>query len=127
MKDSILKTKSYEFALSSINVYKGLIAKNEFVLSKQLIRSSTSIGANIREANYAQSTKDFVHKLSVTLKVCDETQYWLELLYDAKYLNEFDFKTQHQKSSEIKRMLISSIITSKNKLSQKSTNEPHNS
>lgn len=127
MKDSILKTKSYEFALSSINVYKGLIAKNEFVLSKQLIRSSTSIGANIREANYAQSDKDFLHKLSISLKECDETQYWIELLYDSNYLNEFDYKSLHQKSSEIKRMLTSSILTTKNKLVQKSTNNLHSS
>ena len=116
MRESILRTKSYQFALNSVTICKDLIEKKEYILSKQLIRSSTSIGANIREANYAQSTKDFIHKLSISLKECDETQYWLELLYDSNYLNEVAFKSLHQQSSEIKRMLSSSILTSKKKL-----------
>lgn len=116
MQESILRTKSYQFALNSVRICKDLIEKREYILSKQLIRSSTSIGANIREANYAQSTKDFVHKLSISLKECDETLYWLELLYDSNYLDEVSFKSLHQQSSEIKRMLSSSILTSKKKL-----------
>jgi len=116
MRESILRTKSYEFALNSVRICKDLIEKKEFILSKQLIRSSTSIGANIREANYAQSTKDFIHKLSISLKECDETQYWLELLYDSNYLDEVGFISLNQQSSEIKRMLSSSILTSKKNL-----------
>lgn len=116
MRESILRTKSYEFALNSVRICKDLIEKREYILSKQLIRSSTSNGANIREANYAQSTKDFIHKLSISLKECDETQYWLELLYDSNYLDEVGFKSLHQQSSEIKRMLSSSILTSKKNL-----------
>lgn len=116
MRESILRTKSYQFALNSVRICKDLIEKREYILSKQLIRSSTSIGANIREANYAQSTKDFIHKLSISLKECDETQYWLELLYDSNYLDEVGFKSLHQQSSEIKRMLSSSILTSKKNL-----------
>jgi four helix bundle protein len=116
MRESILRTKSYQFALNSVWICKDLIEKREYILSKQLIRSSTSIGANIREANYAQSTKDFIHKLSISLKECDETQYWLELLYDSNYLDEVGFKSLHQQSSEIKRMLSSSILTSKKNL-----------
>lgn len=116
MQESILRTKSYQFALNSVRICKDLIDKKEYILSKQLIRSSTSIGANIREANYAQSTKDFIHKLSISLKECDETQYWLELLYDSNYLNKDGFDLLHQQSSEIKRMLSSSILTSKKKL-----------
>ena len=116
MRESILRTKSYQFALNSVRICKDLIEKKEYILSKQLIRSSTSIGANIREANYAQSTKDFIHKLSISLKECDETQYWLELLFDSNYLDEIGFTSLHQQSSEIKRMLSSSILTSKKKL-----------
>jgi four helix bundle protein len=116
MRESILRTKSYQFALNSVRICKDLIEKKEFILSKQLIRSSTSIGANIREANYAQSTKDFIHKLSISLKECDETQYWLELLYDSNYLDEVGFISLNQQSSEIKRMLSSSILTSKKNL-----------
>ncbi len=116
MRESILRTKSYQFALNSVRIYKDLIEKREYILSKQLIRSSTSIGAKIREANYAQSTKDFIHKLSISLKECDETQYWLELLFDLNYLDEIGFKSLHQQSLEIKRMLSSSILTSKKNL-----------
>ena len=74
---SFLKEKSYSYALNSIGVYKDLITKNEYVLSKQFMRSSTSIGANIREAINAQSKKDFIHKLSISQKECDESLYWL--------------------------------------------------
>ena len=116
MKDSILKTKSYKMALDSVNICKSLIKNQEYILSKQFVRSSTSVGANIREAQYAQSTKDFIHKLSISLKECDETLYWLDLLKDSNYLTKYDFETLSEQAIELKRMLISSIITSKNKL-----------
>ena len=117
MKESILRTKSYEFALNLVSTYKNLVAEKEYVLSKQLLRSGTSIGANIREANNAQSKADFIHKLSISLKESEETEYWLELLKDSNYIDFESFqKLQHQ-NRDITRMLISSIKTLKNKKS----------
>lgn len=119
MKDSILKTKSYKLALDSVNICKSLFKNHEYILSKQFVRSSTSVGANIREAQYAQSTKDFIHKLSISLKECDETLFWLDLLRDSNYLSNNDYNNLNEQASELKRMLTSSIITSKNKLNTK--------
>ncbi len=113
MKENFLKTKSYSFALDSISLYKQLIEKKEFILSKQLVRSATSVGANIREANNAQSPADFIHKLSISLKECGESQYWLELLLDSNYLNKNEFDNLYSKSNEIHKMLSSSILTTK--------------
>ena len=114
MKESILKTKSYEFALNVVSTYKSLIAEKEFILSKQFLRSGTSIGANIREANNAQSKADFIHKLSISLKESDETDYWLELLKDSNYISLIDFKKLSNQNTDLNRMLISSIKTLKN-------------
>jgi four helix bundle protein len=113
MKESILKRKSYRLALNAINVCKRLMEQKEYILSKQILRSSTSIGANIREANYSQSPKDFIHKLTISLKECDETQYWFELLSDSNYIEKSTFNNLYNESNEIKKMLISSILTSK--------------
>ena len=113
MKGSILKTKSYNFALNVISTYKNLISEKEFILSKQLLRSGTSIGANIREANNAQSKADFIHKLSISLKESDETEYWLELLKDSSYIGFDNFINLQNQNQEINRMLISSIKTLK--------------
>ena len=89
MKESVLKEKSYQFALRVIKLYKYIVAeKKEYVLSKQILRSGTSIGANIEEANQAQSKADFVHKLSISQKEAFETDYWLRLLRDSEYLTE---------------------------------------
>ncbi len=86
---SILKDKSFAFAIEIVKAYKLIVEeKREFVLSKQLIRSGTSVGANIREAKNAESTNDFVHKLGIAQKECDETLYWVELLYSTEYLNK---------------------------------------
>ncbi len=89
MKESNLREKSYQFALWTIKLYKFISAeKKEFVLSKQILRSGTSIGANIEEANQAQSKTDFVHKLSIAQKESAETNYWLRLLRDSEFLTE---------------------------------------
>jgi four helix bundle protein len=89
MKESVLKDKSYQFALRVIKLYKYFIAeKKEYVLSKQILRSGAAIGANIEEANQAQSKADFVHKLSISQKEAFETDYWLRLLRDSEYLTE---------------------------------------
>ncbi len=116
MKESILRTKSYAFALDSIFAYQNLIEQKEFILSKQYVRSATSVGANIREASNAQSTPDFIHKLSISLKECGESQYWLELMRDANYLTIEQFQKLYPQSEELHRMLASSIITSKKRL-----------
>lgn len=116
MKESILKTKSFSFAIETINLYKKLIEQKEFVISKQLIRSGTSIGANIREANNAQSLADFIHKLYISQKECDESMYWLELLKETNYINEDEFNNLNSKSNELLRILKSSILTTKAKL-----------
>jgi four helix bundle protein len=87
-KRSILKDQSFQFALEIIKLYKKLTYQDkEFVLSKQLFRAGTSVGANIREAQNAQSSADFIHKLYIAQKECDETLYWLELLHQSVYLN----------------------------------------
>ena len=85
-------------------------------MSRQLLRSGTSIGANIREAQNAQSKPDFIHKLSIAQKECDETQYRLELLHQSGYLDPGDFSNLHHDAREILKMLRSSILTTKNKL-----------
>ena len=113
MKESILKTKSYEFALNVVSTHKSLIAEKEFILSKQFLRSGTSIGANIREANNAQSKADFIHKLSISLKESDETDCWLELLKDSFYIDFKIFQKLKNQNQEINRMLVSSIKTLK--------------
>ncbi len=114
---SILKDKSFQFALRIIKLNKFLTEeKREYVMSKQILRSGTSIGANIREAQNAQSTADFIHKLSISQKECDETMYWLELLNQSEYITEEEFNSLHLNANELLKMLRSAIITSKNKL-----------
>lgn len=120
MKENVLKTKSFEFALNSISMYKELTNNKEFILSKQFLRSATSVGANVREANNSQSSADFIHKLYISLKECDEAQYWLELLFASNYINKNNFEDMINTSEEIKRILKSSILTSKSRLKTKS-------
>ena len=94
--------------------------KGEFVLSKQILRSGTSIGALIRESEFAQSQADFVNKLSVALKEANETDYWLNLLHDSHYLNKVSFISMENDCGELIALLVSSIRTVKNKLMKKS-------
>ncbi|MBF4470164.1 four helix bundle protein [Flavobacterium sp. HJJ] len=97
MSESIIRIKSFELAIRGVNFYKYLVSeKREFVMSKQFLRSVTSVGANIREAVNAQSKADFIHKLSISQKECDETMYWLELLKETDYISEKEFSTIHQ-------------------------------
>ncbi len=84
MKDNLIQTKSFDFALKIIDFYKILKSEKEFVLSKQLLRAGTSIGANINEAEAAQSKEDFIHKMSIASKEARETRYWLQLLQKSK-------------------------------------------
>lgn len=86
MKENVLKDKSFQFAIRIINLYKYLKTKHgEYIVSNQLVRSGTSVGALIREAEYAESTKDFIHKFSIGLKEANESKYWLDLLHATKY------------------------------------------
>lgn len=94
--------------------------KGEFVLSKQILRSGTAIGALIRESEFAQSQADFVNKLSVALKEANETDYWLNLLHDSHYLNEVSFISMENDCGELIALLVFSIRTVKNKLMKKS-------
>lgn len=117
MKKSPLREKSFQFAVEIILFYKHLINnEKEFVLSKQLVRSGTSIGAQIREAGNAESKKDFVHKLGISQKECDETLYWLELMEATDFIGKQDFEALHSKGSEIMKMLKSSILTTKSRM-----------
>ena len=112
--ESIIAGKAYEFALEIIKLYKLLVnEKKEYVLSKQILRSGTSIGANINEAIAGQSKRDFVHKLSIALKEARETDYWLNLLKDSDYINLIEFENLKSKCNEIIKMLSSIIITTK--------------
>lgn len=112
----IVLKKTYAFALEIIKTYKFLNnEKKEFILSKQLLRSGTSIGANVNEAISAQSKRDFVHKLSIALKESRETLYWMKLLYDSEYLSDEIFVNLKGKNEEINKILLSIIITTKQK------------
>jgi four helix bundle protein len=114
--ESIIANKSYTFALEIIKLYKHLIKnKKEYVLSKQVLRSGTSVGANINEAISGQSKRDFVHKLSIALKEGRETSYWLNLLKDSDFINLTEFTKLNNDCNEIIKILSSIILTTKEK------------
>ena len=115
--NSIIVTKSYSFAIDVVMLYKKLVEKNEFILSKQLLRCGTSIGANVNEAISAESKKDFVHKLGIALKEARETVYWLKLLKDSNYLIQDAFEINISKCSELIQILSSIILTTKQRYS----------
>ena len=115
-KKSILKDKSFTFSIGIINLYKYLIEeKKEYILSKQLLRNGTAIGALIREAQNAESSKGFIHKLAIAQKECDETIYWLELLNETNYFTTLEFDSICSHATELLKMIRSSIITVKKK------------
>lgn len=110
--DSVVKEQSKAFAVRIVRLYRYLCEeKKEWILSKQLLRSGTSIGANIVEAQAAISKKDFLAKMYIAFKECLETEYWLELLHDTDYLNEDEFNSISQDNIAIKKMLSSITIT----------------
>jgi four helix bundle protein len=115
LKNSILLEKSYSFALRMVKLFQFLATeKKEFVLSKQLLRSGTSIGANIEEANQAESKADFIHKLCIANKEAFETNYWLRLLRDSDILTKKQANSLINDCEELQKLLTSSIKTSKN-------------
>jgi four helix bundle protein len=114
MKENILKSKSYEFAIRIVKLSQYLQSeKREFVLSKQVLRSGTAIGALVREAEYGQSKLDFVHKLTIALKEANEADYWISILKDAGFIESELFETLTRESNELLRLLIASIKTAK--------------
>jgi four helix bundle protein len=113
VKDNIIVRKSYEFALSIVALYKQLVEKKEFVLSKQILRSGTSIGANIHEAVSGESKKDFIHKLGIAVKEARETSYWLNLLKDSHYLSVTEHENLSTQCNELIKILNSIILTTK--------------
>ena len=117
MSESIVKTKSFELAIKGVHFYKFLVAKKkEYIMSKQFLRSITSVGANVREAVNAQSKPDFIHKLAIAQKECDESLYWLELLKETNYVSEIEFESIYQQNNEVLKIIRSIIITSKKNL-----------
>ena len=115
-RDSILKEKSLLLAIRVINLFKYLRERQEFIISKQIIRAGTAIGASIREAEYAESKRDFLHKLYVSLKEANETIYWLDLLMATKFIEQKIYESIKCDVEEIMRMLIKSIKTIKARL-----------
>ncbi|MBE6700429.1 MAG: four helix bundle protein [Ruminococcaceae bacterium] len=113
MRDDKLSIQSMEFAVEIINLVKQLKTKKESIISNQIGRSGTSIGANIREAQYAHGVADFISKLQIALKESNETGYWLELLFKTGYICDDTYKTLDSKCTSIRVMLISSINTAK--------------
>lgn len=113
MSESKLRTLSMDFAVEILELVKLLKSKHESVISNQIGRSGTSIGANIHEANYAQSKKDFISKLEIALKEASETGYWLELLHRTRYIDDIQYKSLSDKCTSIRVMLIASCKTAK--------------
>ncbi len=114
MESNNIKNKTFQFALKSVRLYQCLIQKRkEFILSKQFIRSSTSVGAMIREAEYAESKPDFIHKMAIAQKEINESLYWLELLYQSNYLKIEEFRIFTSGGIEIIKILTSIIKKAK--------------
>jgi len=119
-RDSVTLDKSKNFAIRIVRLYQYLSTeKKEFVLSKQLLRSGTSIGANLAEAIYGISEKDFLSKVYISLKECAETKYWLELLFKTNYLTEQQYQSINEDCTELIKLLTSSAKTMSTKLKSK--------
>ena len=115
-KDNILHTKSYAFAIRTVKLSQYLNKeKKEYILSKQILRSGTSIGALVSESQYAQSKADFINKLMISLKEANETQYWINLLFDTSFISQEMHKSLFSDIDEIISLLVSITKTLKNK------------
>lgn len=114
---NIIKIKSFAFASRIVKLYKYLaVKKNEFILAKQILRSGTSVGALFRESQNAESTADFIHKLAIAQKECDETLFWLELLKENDYLTEKQFESIYSEGNELLKIIRSVTLTTKQKI-----------
>ena len=119
VKRNLIREKTYKFSLQIIALYKQLKDQNEYVLSKQILRSGTSIGANTEEATAAQSRKDFISKMSIASKEARETNYWLRLIRDSKLFEDVNYDDILKKSDEIIRILTSIVKTSQETVDKK--------
>ena len=120
MEENFLQNKSMQFSIRMVELYKKLSSEGrEYVLSKQILRSGTSVGANIREARRAQSSPDFYSKLTISLKEADETQYWLELLHRTGYISDETFDSINADCEELIRLLVSITKTLRNKMTKR--------
>ena len=116
MKESLIYNKALNYAIRIVNLYKYLIeTKKETIMSKQLLRCGTSIGANVSEALSAESTPDFIHKLSISQKEAYETMYWLTLLIKTEYLSKTEYQSINHNCEELRKLLSSIILTLKQK------------
>lgn len=116
-KENALLTKSFAFAVRVVGLFKLLTgSRKEHVMSKQFLRSGTSVGALVREAQNAESKADFIHKLAIAQKECDETLYWLELLKETGYMNANEFESISADADELLKIIRSSILTVKQNL-----------
>lgn len=116
-QENVIKKKSYDFALDIVNLYKDLVEnQREYVLSKQVLRSGTSVGAMIRETEHAESKKDFLHKMNIALKEANESEYWPELLRDGNFISEKVSETRLPQISELIKILASIVKTTKSSL-----------
>lgn len=120
MKENIVKAKSFNFSIRTVKLFQYLqTEKKEFILSKQLLRSGTSVGALVREAEHSESKADFIHKLSIAQKEMNETLYWLELLKHTNYLNQEQFDSINSDATELIKLITSIIKTTKSNLKGK--------
>lgn len=116
-RENVVMNKSYAFALRIIKLYKYLVSdQKEFVLSKQILRSGTSIGALVKKSEHAQSKADFINKMNIALKEANETEYWLMLLKDSLYIEEKSFNSIHSENVELIKLLVSIVKSSKETL-----------
>jgi four helix bundle protein len=118
-KPNIIKEKSFAFALRVVKLYQFLVEKKEFVLSKQLLRSGTSVGAMIRESEHAESKADFIHKMAIAQKEANESEYWIELLFQSGYLSQEQYHSIYEDIQELNKIIASIIITSKERKYEK--------
>ena len=123
ISENVIEKKSYAFAINVVNAYKKLESRSEYVLSKQLLRSGTSIGANVMEGLRAQSRKDFISKMNIALKEANESEYWIRLLMDTGYLSKQEDKSLLDECKEVCRILSSIVRTANNNLNNNSVQE----
>ncbi len=116
-KENIVREKSFSFALRVVRLVKKLQKEDkEYILSKQLIRSGTAIGALVREAEHAESKKDFIHKMSIALKEANETRYWLDILFKSDYISNMPYDTLNDEVTQLIKLLASIVKSSKQKI-----------
>lgn len=114
MKKNVIKEKSFDFAVLVVEMNKKLTSElKEYVLSKQFLRSGTAVGALVREAEHAESKADFIHKLAISLKEANETEYWIDLMYQTNIMNQEDYDVLSMKINELLKLLISIINSTK--------------